>query len=229
MKTVLISLMTMLGVAVGSAGVTATSLFGNLSSEVSVSYNNLSTSGGLGIRDESVAYSLATSIPLEGADVHLALDLHDVDGGWERDWSVAFSRPVEVFGQKLGLEVFYNNVDSSFGPWDEVGVAAVFDGGFADVTASFWKELGSNAPYGVELIVSRDFDTPVENLTLTPFVAVNVAEEYNGVEAGVSATYDWNGVSVFLKGSYNHNDLDGSDPYSLDHDWHFGGGVSYKF
>ena len=67
MKTVLISLMTMLGVAVGNAGVTATDLLGDIFSEVGASYSNLSTSNGLATRDESFGYSATAAIPVEGS------------------------------------------------------------------------------------------------------------------------------------------------------------------
>ena len=229
MKTVLISLMTMLGVAVGNAGVTATDLLGDIFSEVGASYSNLSTSNGLATRDESFGYSATAAIPVEGIDLNIGIDLHDVDGGWEKDWSLSFARPVELFGQKLGLEASYKNIDSSFGAWDQVGLGVTYSHSVADVTTSLWRELGSNGSYGVEFLVSRDFDTPIENLTVTPFVAVNVAEEHSAVEAGVSAAYDWNGITLFLKGSYNDNDVDASNAHSLENEWHFGGGVSYKF
>ena len=228
MKTLFFSIATMLGVTFGNAGVTVTNLLGDLSPELGVSYSNLSTTRGLATREDSLAYSALVEVPLEGANLSLGIDLHDGDGDLEKDWSVAYARPVEIFGQSLGAKAHFSRVDSSFGDWEEVGLALTYAHDLADVTATVWRELGSDGSYGVEVMLSRGVATPVEDLSLTPFVAVNVGEDYNAVEAGVSADYDFgNGFSASAKVSYNDNDVDGA--HGLDHDWSVGVGVNYKF
>jgi hypothetical protein len=229
MKTLLFSLTTLLGVTFGSAGVTVTNLLGDLSPELGVSYSDLSTHRGVATREDAFAYSALVGVPFKGAHLSLGIDLHDVDGHTEKDWSVAYARPVEVFGQSLGMKAHFKTIDSSYGAWEEAGVALTYAHNVADLTATVWHEVDSDGSYGVEIMVSRDFTTPVENLTVTPFVAVNVADEYNAVEAGVSADYDLgNGLSAAAKVSYNDNDVDGS-AHTLDHDWGVGVGVNYKF
>lgn len=230
MKTLLFSLASMLGVTIGNAGITVTDLLGDFSSEASVSYSNLSTNRGLATREDSSAFSALVGVPVEEAQVSLGIDLHEVDGDLEKDWSVSYARPVKVFGQDLGAKAHFKRIDSSHGDWGEIGLALTYSHDLADLTATVWREVESNDAHGVEVKVSRDFSTPVESLAVAPFVAANVSNEYSSVEAGVSATYDFsNGFSLFLKGAYNNNDLDSSDAYALDDDWSFGAGVSLKF
>ena len=229
MKTLLFSLTTLLGVTFGNAGVTVTNLLGDLSPEFGVSYSNLSTSRGLATREDSFAYSALVGVPLEGAHLSLGIDLHDVDGDMEKDWSLAYARPVKVFGQSLGAKAHYESIDSSHGAWEEIGLALTYAHDLADVTATVWHEVNSDGSYGVEIMISRNFATPVNNFTITPFVAVDVADGYNAVEAGVSANYDLGkGLSAGAKVSYNDNNVDGS-AHTLDNDWSAGVGVSYKF
>jgi hypothetical protein len=230
MKTLLFSLASMLGVAFGNAGTTVTDLLGDFSPQVSVSYSDLSTNRGLATREDSFAYSVLLGIPVEEAELSLGIDLHDGDGDLEKDWSLAYARPVKVLGQNLGAKAYFEKIDSSYGDWEEIGLALTRSHTLADLTATVWHKVESDGAYGVEIMVSRDFSTPVANLSLTPFIAVNVANEYNAVEAGVSATHDFgNGLSLFFKGAYNNNDLDLSDAYALDNDWSLGAGASFKF
>jgi predicted porin len=230
MKTLLFSLLTVLGVAFGNAGVAITDLLGSVSPELSVTYSDLSTHRGVATREDSVAFSALVGVPVEGAHISVGVDLHDVDGDTEKDWSVAYARPVEIFGQSLGARIHLQRIDSSHGGWEEVGLALTYSHDIADLTTTVWHEADSSGPYGVEIMVSRDFATPVASLTITPFAAAHIADEYDGVEAGIAATYKLdNGLSLFLKGAYNDNDLDSSSAYSLEHDWSVGAGVSFKF
>jgi|TARA_B100001079_G_scaffold271036_2_gene287130 hypothetical protein len=230
MKTLLFSLATMLGVTLGNAGVTITNLLESVSPELGVNYSNLSTHRGVATREDSLAFSALVGIPVEGAHLSVGIDLHDVDGDTEKDWSVAYARPIEIFGQSLGARAHLKRIDSSNGGWEEVGLALTYAHDIADLTATVWHEADSSGPYGVEVMVSRDFATPVANLTITPFAAVNIADEYDGVEAGVAATYELNdSLSLFVKAAYHDNDLDSSSAYALEHDWSVGGGVSFRF
>ena len=229
MKTLLFSLVTMLGVTIGNAGISAVDLAENISVDASVSYSNLSTSGGLAVREDSLGYSVLLGTSFEGGVASVGVDIYDADGGTDTDLSISWARPVTVLGQSLEAEIYLQQIESSYGGWEEAGLGLTYSNEWADVTATFWHELGTDASYGVEITVSRDFAVPVENLTVSPFVAVNIANDYNAVEVGVSADYDFgNNVSVGAKVSYNHNDVDGS-AYSLDNDWVVGAGFNYKF
>tara|TARA_R110000744_G_scaffold92056_2_gene178483 strand:- start:1888 stop:2550 length:663 start_codon:yes stop_codon:yes gene_type:complete len=220
----------MLGVTLGNAGITVTNLIGDFSPQVSASYSNLSTNRGLATREDSFAYSILVGLPVEDAELSLGIDLHDVDGDFEKDWSVAYARPVKILGQGFGAKAYFERIDSSHGDWEEVGLSLTYSHDIADLTTTVWHQVDTDDAYGVEFMVSHDLASPVKNLSLTPFIAVNVANGYNAVEAGVSATHDFgNGLSLFLKGAYNHNDLDSSDAYALESDWSFGAGASFKF
>ena len=82
---------------------------------------------------------------------------------------------------------------------------------------------------GVELGASYDISTAVENLTLSPFALVNLADEYTAVELGVKAGYAiTDQLSVSAKASFNNNDFEGSS-FEVDEEWVVGAGVSYKF
>ena len=230
MKTLLFSLTTLLGVTFGNAGVTVTNLLGDLSPELGVTYSELSTHRGVATREDSLAFSALVGVPVEGANLSIGVDLHDVDGDTEKDWSIAYARPIEIFGQSLGARAHLKRIDSSHGGWEEIGLALTYAHDVADLTATVWHEADSAGAYGVEIMVSRDFDTPVKSLTVTPFAAVNIADEYDGVEAGIAATYELdNGLSLFVKAAYNDNDLDSSSAYALDNDWSVGAGASFKF
>tara|TARA_R100000734_G_C3317340_1_gene110390 strand:+ start:15 stop:704 length:690 start_codon:yes stop_codon:yes gene_type:complete len=229
MKTLLVGLMTALGVAFSIAGSEATTLADNISVEAGVSYSNSSTSGGLAVRDEAFGYSLLLGAPVSGGALSVGLDLYEGDDNSDLDIAVAWGKPISILDQPFEAEVYFQKIESAFGGWEEVGLGLTYAHSLADLTASVWHELGSSASYGVELTVSRTFDTPVENLTATPFITANFADSYNAVEVGATVDYDFgNGLSVGLKTSYNHNDVSNS-PYALDHDWKFGLGFNYKF
>ena len=230
MKKLILTTLLMGAAMVGA--VKATTL-ADVSVEGGVSYSTLSTSGGVGIRDDAFSYSLTLSAPVKaGGTASVGIDIFDVDEGYEQDISLAYSRGDTLLGQDLGAEFYFQRIDSSFGGWDEVGVGLTYSHTLADLTATAWHEVGggSGGSYGVEFILSRDIATPVEGLVLTPFVGLNLADEYTALEAGLAAAYKiTEGASVFVKGAYNDNDLDSSSAYSLDNEWSVGAGVSYKF
>jgi hypothetical protein len=219
----------------GAAMVSAVkaSTLADVSVEGGVSYSTLSTSGGVGIRDDAFSYSLTLSAPVKaGGTASVGIDLFDVDEGYEKDISLSYSRAISLLGQDLGTDFYFQRIDSSFGGWDEVGASLTYSHALADLTTTLWHEVGggSGGAYGVELILSRDIDTPVDGLVLTPFVGLNLADEYTAFEAGLAASYKiTEAASVFVKGGYNDNDLDSSSAYSLDNEWSVGAGVSYKF
>ena len=116
---------------------------------------------------------------------------------------------------------------SAFGDRHEFGVGLTYAHSLADLTATVWYEDKSNWA-GVEFLLSRDIETPIDNLTVTPFTAVNLSDEYIALEAGVAVNYELsNGLSLFAKGSYTNNDLDGA--FTVEDDWSLGAGVNFKF
>ena len=225
MKT-LISLITMLGVAICNADSHAS--LSDVSVEAGISYSSASTSGGLAVRDDSVSASILLGAPFSGGVASVGVDLHRADGDTEADLMVAWDVPVTILNQDLDAEVYFQKIDSSYGGWEEVGVGFSHDFDWAEVGVSFWHELGNTA-YGVELTASREFSTPIEGLTVNPFVAVNFADSYNAVEVGVVAEYQLTEDASFsAKVSFNDNDADGT-AYSLEKDWVVGAGFSYSF
>ncbi len=228
MKTLLFSLTTLLGVTFGNAGITATTSAANIYVEAGASFNTLSTDKGLGIREDSFGYSLLLGAPLGDGDLSFAVSTHDVEDGFEQDWGITYSRAVELFGQNLGATVHLESTDSAFGDRNEFGVGLTYAHSLADLTATVWYEDKSNWA-GVEFLLSRDIETPIDNLTVTPFAAVNLADEYIALEAGVAVNYELsNGLSLFAKGSYTNNDLDDS-AFAVEDDWSLGAGVNFKF
>ena len=226
-------ILTTLLMGAAMVGAVKASTLADVSVEGGVSYSTLSTSGGVGIRDDAFSYSLTLSAPVKaGGTASVGIDIFDVDEGYEQDISLSYSRGVSLLGQDLEADFYFQRIDSSFGGWDEVGASLTYSHALADLTTTVWHEVGggSGGAYGVEFILSRDIDTPVDGLVLTPFVGVNLADEYTAFEAGLAASYEiTEAASVFVKGGYNNHDLDSSSAYSLDNEWSIGAGVSYKF
>jgi len=208
--------------------VKATTLVDNVSVEAGASFNTFSTERGLGVRENSFGYSLLLGIPLTDGNLSFGVSANDVDGDFEQDWGVTYSRPVKLFGQTFGGAAHLKSTDSAFGDRNELGVGLTYTHPFADLTATLWYEDENNWA-GVEFLLSRDIKTPLDNLTVTPFAAVNVSDEYTAVEAGVSANYKLrNGLSLFTKGAYINNDLDGS-AFNVEDELVLGAGVNFKF
>ena len=214
MKTLLFSLTTMLGIAFSIAGSQATTLATDLSVEGGASISNFSTDRGL-----------ATAFG--GGDLSFGASLFDTDGGGEMDFGASYSLGVDLFGQNIGLTAALKDTESIFGDREELSLTASYTY-IADLSVGVWYE-DNNDWFGVELGVSYDFKTPVENLTLSPFVTVNFAEEYEALELGVKADYVLTeDVSIIGKVSFNNNTLEGSS-LEVDEEWVVGAGLSYKF
>tara|TARA_Y100001972_G_C7649245_1_gene326410 strand:- start:222 stop:923 length:702 start_codon:yes stop_codon:yes gene_type:complete len=233
MKKLVIGLMTVLGVAFSSAETcvaTTPNLTQGISVETGVSYNGLTNVGGLKVRDDAFNYSLILGTDVGGGSLSAGLDLFETDDGTDTQIDLSWNKGVDILGQAFDATVSFQKVESDFGGWEEVGLGLAYSHEWADVSATVWHELGSSADYGVELTASRIFATPVANLSVIPFVTTNFANSYNAVEVGTVVDYDFgNGLSVAAKAAYNHNDVDTSSSYSLDHDWNVGLGFTYKF
>ena len=227
MKTLLFSLTTMLGIAFSIAGSQATTLATDLSVEGGASISNFSTHRGLATREDSIGGSLALSTAVGGGDLSFGASLFDTDGGGEMDFGASYRLGVDLFGQNIGLTAALKDTESIFGDREELSLTASYTY-IADLSVGVWYE-DNNDLFGVELGVSYDFKTPVENLTLSPFVTVNFAEEYEALELGVKADYVLTeDVSIIGKVSFNNNTFEGSS-FEVDEEWVVGAGLSYKF
>jgi hypothetical protein len=219
-------ILTLLGASIISAA-SATTVATDLSVEGGASISNFSTDRGLATREDSIGVSLALSTALGGGDLSFGASLFDTDGGGEMDFGASYSLGVDLFGQNIGLTAALKDTESIFGDREELSLTADYTY-IADFSVGVWHE-DNNDWFGVELGVSYDFETPVENLTVSPFITVNIAEEYEALELGVKANYVLTeDISIVGKVSFNDNDFEGSS-FEVDEEWIVGAGLSYKF
>ena len=225
MKKLILTTLLMGAVMIGA--VKATTLADTLGVEAGASISNFSTHRGLAVRDDSIGGVASLSAPLGGGTLAYDWALSDTDNGGELDFSLSYSRGASLLGQDFGLIAGIGSVESILGDRDEI-FAGLSYGWLVDLTATVWHET-ENDWTGVELGASYDISTAVENLTLSPFALVNLADEYTAVELGVKAGYAiTDQLSVSAKVSFNNNDFEGSS-FEVDEEWVVGAGVSYKF
>ena len=228
MTKLILGLLTALGVAYSGADSYATTLADNVDVSAGVSVSNFTTDRGLATREDSFGYSLILGAPLSDGNLSFGVDLNDVDGDFEQDFAVTYSREINILGQKLGAALSFAGTDSSFGDREEIAAGVKYSNSLVDVDAAVWHET-ENDWFGVEIGISRGIEVPVDGLTVTPFATVNLADEYSSIEAGVKAGYklsDQLGISAKL--SYNNNDFDGS-PFSVEDEWIIGAGLKFDF
>lgn len=219
-------ILTLLGASLMSAAYAGT-VATDLSVEGGASISNFSTDRGLAKREDSIGVSVALTAPVSVGDLSFGASLFDTDGGGEMDFTASYSLDYDLFGQNIGLTAALKNTESIFGDREELSVTASYTY-IADITVGLWYE-DNNDWLGVELGVSYDFETPVENLTVSPFITANIAEEYEALELGVKAGYVLTeDISIVGKLSFNDNDLEGSS-FEVDKEWVVGAGLSYKF
>jgi hypothetical protein len=217
----------MMGAAMFGA-VNATTL-AEVSAEGSISFSNLSTSNGLAVREDTTNYSLMLGTSVADGNLAVGIGLAEGDGNTDTDVLVSWGRPVNILGQDLAGVASFKKIESAYGGWEQLGLGLTYSDAIADLTVTTWHQLGSSASYGAEVTLSKDLELLVDNLTTTPFVTANFANDYNSLEVGVALGYDiGNGLSIGAKASYLHNDADGT-LYELDHDWGVSAGLSYKF
>jgi len=225
MKKLILTTLFMGAAMIGA--VKATTLADTLGVEAGASISNFSTHRGLAVRDDSIGGVASLSAPLGGGTLAYDWALSDTDNGGELDFSLSYSRGASLLGQDFGLIAGIGSVESILGDRDEI-FAGLSYGWLVDLTATVWHET-ENDWTGVELGASYDISTAVENLTLSPFALVNLADEYTAVELGVKAGYAiTDQLSVSAKASFNNNDFEGSS-FEVDEEWVVGAGVSYKF
>ena len=217
----------LMGAILGSAAYSTT--LADTSVGVGFSASNFATDRGLAVRDDSLGYSLNLTAPAAGGNLSLGLGLYDTDGSSEdTDFSIAYSKGIEVFGQKVGASASFSGFDSVFGDREEIAIGLTYKLALIDASASVWHDL-DNEWYGVELGASTSFTTPIEDLSVTPFITLNLADEYTAIEAGLKASYPINDrLSASAKISYNNNDFEGSS-FEVNDEWIIGAGVGFKF
>jgi len=226
MKKLILNTLIMGAVMIGA--VNATTLADNVDVSAGVSVTNFTTDRGLATREDSFGYSLTLGAPLSDGTLSFGVDLNDLDGDFEQDFAVAYGREISVFGQTLGAALSFAGTDSSLGDREEIAAGVTYSTPFADVSTTVWHET-ENDWFGVEIGLSRDIATPVDNLALTPFVTLNLADEYTAIEAGLKAGYKISDqLSLSAKLSYNDNNFDGSS-FSVEDEWIGGAGLNFKF
>ena len=180
MKKLILGLLTTLGIAFSSANSHATTLADNIGVSGGISVSNFTTDRGLATREDSFDYSLSLTAPLAGGDFSIGLGLADADDDTDGSYSVSYSKPIEIAGQKLGAKASFSGLDSVFGDREEVAVGLTYGYSLFDASAAVWHEL-ENDWFGVELGISRAVGTPVNDLVATPFLTVNLADEYTAI------------------------------------------------
>ena len=196
---------------------------------VGFSAYNFETSRGLAAREDALGYSLDLTAPLNGGDLSFNVGLYDIDGDSEdSDYSITYTKGIELFGQKLGATASFSGLDSTFGDRDEIAVGLSYKYSLLDTSWAVWHDL-DNEWYGVEIGASSTFETPISSLSVTPFVTVNLVDEYTAVEAGLKAGWSiTDQLSVLSKISYNNNDFDGSS-FEVEDEWIIGAGLKFDF
>ena len=196
---------------------------------VGFSASNFETSRGLAVREDAFGYSLNLTAPVNGGDLSFGVGLYDIDGDSEdSDYSISYTRGIELFGQKLGAKASFSGFDSTFGDRDEIAVGLLYKYSIVDAELAVWHDF-DNDWYGVEIGASTSVETPISDLTVTPFVTLNLVDEYTAIEAGLKASYPvTDQISASLKASYNNNDFDGSS-FEVEDEWIIGAGIGYKF
>jgi hypothetical protein len=225
MKKFILTLL--MGAILGSAAYSTT--LADASVDVGFSASNFTTDRGLAVREDSLGYSLDLTAPLAGGDLSIGLGLYDTDGDSEdTDFSIAYSKGIDVFGQKFDATASFAGFDSVFGDREEIAIGLAYKISLIDASASVWHDL-DNEWYGVELGASTSVATPINDLIVVPFIAVNLVDEYTAIEAGLKASYPISDqLSASAKLSYNNNDFEGSS-FEVEDEWIIGAGIGYKF
>jgi outer membrane usher protein FimD/PapC len=217
----------LMGAILGSASYSTT--LADTSVGVGFSASNFATDRGLAVRDDSLGYSLNLTAPAADGNLSIGLGLYDTDGSSEdTDFSIAYSKGIEVFGQKFGASASFSGFDSVFGDREEIAIGLTYKLALIDTSVSVWHDL-DNEWYGVELGASTSIATPIKDLSVTPFITLNLADEYSAIEAGLKATYPISDkLSASAKASYNNNNFEGSS-FEVNNEWIIGAGVGFKF
>lgn len=225
MKKFILTLL--LGAIFGSASFATT--IADSSVGVGFSAYNFETSRGLAAREDALGYSLDLTAPVNGGDLTFNVGLYDIDGDSEdSDYSITYTKGIELFGQKLGATASFSGLDSTFGDRDEIAVGLLYEYSLLDTSLAVWHDL-DNEWYGVEIGASSTFETPISNLAITPFITLNLVDEYTAIEAGLKAGCAiTDQLSATAKLSYNNNDFEGSS-FEVEDEWIIGAGLKFDF
>lgn len=228
MKTMKKLILTLLmGAAV--FGTTNANIVANISAEVGTTVSTSSHRNGLLLRGDSTGYFLDLSSDIGGGEVGFGFNMVDLHGGGnDFDFSFSYGRSFNILGEDLYTDFYYNEFDSQFGNWEEIGVATSYSTQWVDVAGGIWKQVGGSGQFGLKVVLSKGFQVINENLIITPYVESNFAEDFQSYVSGAKIDYDLgNDLSLNLGVSLKNNTADGG--YNIDGKWGYAIGLKKKF
>ena len=220
MKTLLFSLLTMLGIAFSNAG----DIYLDLAAEEQQFYR------GLGRAKDAFSTTLSTEQTLGGFGLNAHASLV-ADSESESHFGVGASRRLKLGSLDLlaDAQFRYHQFEGSLPTSQEVGVGGFVATSFADVGVHFWSDLEYDWE-GIEVTIKRDLPVAsIKNLTLSPFVTRSWFDAYDSLHAGVKATYALkDNTDVFVQGAYGDNDIDIAT-FAVDEEIFWSAGLTVKF
>lgn len=220
MKTLLFSLLTMLGVTFSNAG----DIYLDFTAEEQQFYR------GLGRAKDAFSTTLSTEQTLGGFGLNAHASLV-ADSESESHFGVGASRQLKLGSLSLlaDAQFRYHQFEGALPNSQEVGVGGWVATSFADVGVHFWSDLEYDWE-GIEVTVKRDLPVAsIKNLTLSPFVTRSWFDAYDSLHAGVKATYALkDNTDVFVQGAYGDNDSDIAT-FAVDEEIFWSAGLTFKF
>ena len=220
MKTLLLSLMTMLGVAFSNAG--------DISLEFTAEEQQFYR--GLGRAKDDFSTRLSTQQEGWGFGRNASASLV-ADSESESHFGVGIQRPVKLGSLSLltDAQFRYHQFEGALPNSEEVGLGGWFASSFADIGVHFWRDLEYDWE-GVEVTIKKDLAVAsIKNLTLSPFITRSWFDAYDALNVGVKATYALkDNTDVFIKGAYGDNDID-VDTFAVDEEIFWSAGLTFKF
>ena len=195
-------------------GVSNGNIVADIEIEAGTKVSTSSTNKGLKLRGDSTAYSVGLNSDIAQGQVGVGVNFYDVHGGGsDLDLLFSYSREVSILGQDFVADFYYNQFDSSWGDWEEIGVGTLYETPWVDLGGQLWKQVGGEGQFGATLSVSKTLGAGLINefLDFTPYLDLNLAEEFSAYEAGIKAYYDLgNGVSLGAKVAIKDCSAEGS-------------------
>ena len=137
MRKLVLGLLTALGVAYSGADSYATTLADDIDVSAGVSVSNFTTDRGLATREDSFGYSLTLGAPLSAGHLSFGVDLNDVDGDFEQDFAVTYSREIDLLGQKVGAAIAVPVDDLTVAPFATINLADEYSAIEAGIKAGY--------------------------------------------------------------------------------------------
>jgi len=208
---------------------TNASVLEGIDAEGTLQFSTTTLNNGLLLREDSISANINATTEAFGGAVSVGVGFYDVDGaGTDTDLSVSYARPVNILGEDLYADLSYSKFDCAWGDFDQLALGTVYSLDYVDLGVSAWTEVGGDNQLGLQLGVSKGFELLQEGLVFVPFTEVNFADEFNALEIGITAKYDFGGgKSISAKTSWKDNDADGG--YALDGSWGYSVAFGYQF